>query len=116
MRLHIVRARLLTQIPFPKGSTRTVVSTPYRPMCFPPAPCACACLFTHAVPIPGPASPHSYLSLGPGPLPVSSPLPSSPFLSSCLAICRILESAKVSEPKQRYLRKYFENRPGHPPG
>lgn len=50
----------------------------------------------------------------PWPLLLSFPLPSSSVLSSCRTICRILESVKVSEPKQCYLRKYFENKLGHP--
>lgn len=63
--------------------------------------------------MPVPASPHSSLRFGPG---LSRSLPRSPppVLSSCLTICRILGSVKVSEPKQRYLRKYFENKLGHP--
>lgn len=70
-----------------------------------PSPCVWACLCTHVPRLPVPASPHGYLRhLAPGlACACLSPLP-----SSRLAICRDLESAKVSELKQCYLRKYLK--------
>lgn len=62
-----------------------------------------------------PASPHGHLRWGPR-APRSLPLfPLLPSPPAALTICRIPGSANMSQPKQRYLRKYFENKLGHLP-
>lgn len=109
--LSAVHTGLLREVLVQKAPQLRRLKAPLsRWTCF-PSVCVHACLH---MPSAG-ASPRSHLTCGPGPPRLSSPLSSSPFPSSCRTICRILESARGSEPKQRYLRKYFENKLGRPP-